>query len=141
LAMMDPGAMPPASETPPKRKPDEQTVEIFVDQVQRKPAGGVDSAQLVSDNGEYDKTLPLSAVSAKGQLLVLKCEKGLPKKIYSLYWTVAGTKIPFWKHLPFEQIRVHSPKTERTTAKAADEDEDEDQDQDEDSDESGAEAA
>jgi hypothetical protein len=127
LAMMDVAMMPAASPAPANRKEDEDTVEVFVDQAKGQAARGMDSVQLVSADGAYDKTLPLSAATPKGGLLSLKFEKVLPGKFYSLYWSLAGVKTPFWENVAFAAIRVHEPGAER-----ARDDEDEDEDEDED---------
>jgi hypothetical protein len=116
LAMMD--AMPPAKEAPPERAEDDQTVEVFVDHRDNQPGGAMDSIQLVSDDGAYDKTLPLSAASPKGGLLSLKFEKVLPGKRYALNWQVGGEKVPFWENVPFSQIQVHTPGAERRSPPA-----------------------
>ncbi|HET6146749.1 MAG TPA: DUF4150 domain-containing protein [Polyangia bacterium] len=113
LAMMDPGAMPPAEEEPEEREEEDHLVEVFVDQLDGKPAGGVDAVLLVSADQEYDKELPLSAATPKGGLLSLKFEKVLPHKFYSMYWIVGGERIPFFEDVPFARIRAHAPGTER----------------------------
>lgn len=123
LAMMDAGAMPPAEDAPEEHT--DPFFEVFVDQLQGQPAGGLESAQLTSDDGAYDQTLPLAAAAAKGGLLALKFEKLLPGKFYSLYWIVAGEKIPFWEHVAFSQLREHAPGTERAPLEPPVQDEEE----------------
>jgi len=113
LAMMDPGALPPADEAPEEREEEDQQVEVFVDQIDGKPAGGVDGVLLVSADQAYEKELPLSAASPKGGLLSLKFEKVLPNKFYSMYWIVGGEQVPFFENVPFSRIRAHAPGTER----------------------------
>src|SRR5438128_12600226 len=111
--MMDPGAMPSASDAPVERKEDQQTFEVFLDHLKNQATGGVDSVQLVSSDGIYDQTLPLSAAAPKGGLLSLEFKKVLPNKIYAMYWLVAGAQITFCGHVPFSLLLAHAPGTER----------------------------
>jgi hypothetical protein len=113
LAVMDAGALPPADPEPEERKEDDHTVEVFIDQVDGKPAGGIDSVLLVSADETYKTELPLTAAAPKGGLLSLKFEKVLPHKFYSMYWIVAGERLPFFEDVPFSRIREHAPGTER----------------------------
>jgi hypothetical protein len=130
LSTMDMAMMPPASFEQPKRKDDDQTVEVFVDHKDGDPAGGVDGVLLVSTDQAYEKQLPLSAATKKGGLLSLKFEKVLPTKFYSLYFIIGGDRIPFFEEVAFPMIRAHAPGAER--APMGDDDDDDDTDASED---------
>jgi hypothetical protein len=119
LAMMDPAVIPAASEERPKRQDDKpQDIEFFLDYVQNKPTSGADSVILVSDDGAYNQTMPLSATSPKGGLLSLKFPKVLPRKGYSLYWKVGDEQIALFEHVAFADILDHTPGAEKPAAAA-----------------------
>jgi hypothetical protein len=124
LAMMDPAVIPPAKDERPKRKDDGKpsSIEFFLDHGNGQATGAADSVVLVSDDGAYDKTLPLSAATPKGGLLSIKFERVLPGKAYSLYWKVGDEKLPLFEHVAYANILDHSPgsekpKTAKKTAK------------------------
>jgi hypothetical protein len=118
LAMMDVAVIPPAKDEPAKKKDDGKppSVEIYLDHAQNKPTTGADAVHLVSDDGAYDKSMPLSAASPKGGLLCLKFEKVLPGRGYSLYWKVGDQKMAIFEHVPYESIAEHAPGDERPKA-------------------------
>jgi hypothetical protein len=115
LAMMDVAMIPPAQDEPAKKKDDGKPpfVEIFLDHAKNKPTGGADAVVLVSDDGQYNQTMQLSAATPKGGLLCLKFEKVLPGRGYSLYWKVGDFKMPIFEHVPLEAIAEHAPGDER----------------------------
>jgi hypothetical protein len=117
LGMMDPAVIPPASEEEPKRPEDKpQDIEFFLDHLQNQPTVGADSVTLLSDDGAYNQTLPLSAATPKGGVLSLKFPKVLPRKGYSLYWKVGDQQVAFFEHVAFADILDHTPGSERPTA-------------------------
>jgi hypothetical protein len=115
LAMMDPAVIPPAKDERPKRKDDgkPQSIEFFLDHGKGQSTGAADNVVLVSDDGAYDKTMPLSAATPKGGLLSIKFEKVLPGKVYSLYWKLGDEKLPLFEHVSYASIVDHSPGTEK----------------------------
>jgi hypothetical protein len=112
LAMMDPGMMPPADEEPEKRKDDDQLYEFYIDQVNGMPPKGIEEVELVSSDGVYEKKLPVSAAALTGGIFVLKFEKVLPGKFYSLYWYVAGQKMTLFESVSFSMLAAHTPGVE-----------------------------
>jgi len=115
LAMMDPAMVGSASVEQPERKEKKgelPAVEIFVGHLNGTPADGIE-ALLVSDDGKYNKSMPLTAGTKKGDLLCLKFEKVVPTQSYSLYWVIGGEKEPFFEHVPFSKIAEHTPGAEK----------------------------
>jgi len=112
LGMMNPALMPPASDPPPPRD-DKQPIEIFMDKARGVSPAGADSVLLVSDDGRYKKSLPLTAASTKGGLYCFKFDDALPGRAYSLYWQVGSEKIALFEHVPFREIAVHAPGAEK----------------------------
>jgi hypothetical protein len=108
---MDPAVV-GAAEPPPKKRKDDgkpQDIEFYLDHVDGQPGDAVAGLHLVSDDGKYDKSLPLTAATKKGDLLALKFEKVLPGKSYSLYWKVGAEEIPFFEHVHFLNILDEMP--------------------------------
>jgi hypothetical protein len=120
LAMMDPGAMPSASEEPDDRKDDDNNVEFYIDQVDGKAPQGIEQLQLVSEDGAYDKKLPVSSAPLKGGIYCVKFEKVLPNKFYSLYWYVAGEKMAMFENVAFSRLAAHAPGVENSAHHADD---------------------
>ena len=117
LGAMSPAAVgaadPPPKERTGARTKQPQTVEIFLDHLSGRAAGGVDTISLVSVDGRYSQSLAPSAGAAKGGLLCLRFTNVLPGRAYSLYRVVGGEKIPFFENVPFARIAEHSPGAER----------------------------
>ncbi len=105
MAMMDPAVIPPSKDAPAKRPDDKpQSIDFFLDHAQNKPTGAAESVLLVSDDGAYSQTMPLSAASPKGGLLCLTFQKVLPGKGYSLYWKIGDEKLAIFEHIPIRTI-------------------------------------
>jgi hypothetical protein len=117
LAMMDPAIIPPAKDAPAKRPEDKpQSIDFYLDHAKNQPTGAAESVTLVSDDGKYSQTLPVSAASPKGGLLCLTFPNVLPRKGYSLYWKIGDDKLPIFEHVAFVDILAHAPGTERPKA-------------------------
>jgi hypothetical protein len=110
LAMMDPGAIPPADEEQPER--DDETVEFFIDHLEGKPPQGIDAMVLKSADGEYEKVLSAASAPLKGGLYSMKFEKVLPGKFYSLFWEAGGERMPIFENVAFARIAAHTPGAE-----------------------------
>jgi hypothetical protein len=105
LGSMDPAVIGPAEPPPKQRKDDKpQDIEFYVEHTDGSPPKGIDGLHFVSDDGKYDKSLPLTAGTKKGNLLSLKFEKVLPGKSYSLYWKIGAEEVPFFEHVHFRNI-------------------------------------
>ena len=62
------------------------------------------TARTVSDDGKYDKSLPLTAGTKKGNLLSLKFEKVLPGQVLLALLEDRAEEVPFFEHVPFRNI-------------------------------------